>query len=67
MITDNSTCMTSIEFDGRHKSVKDYVGFTAGMPEIVMRLEEKIDQTAGTEKWIRETNATGTSGRAGAR
>ncbi|HEX7359593.1 MAG TPA: ankyrin repeat domain-containing protein [Bryobacteraceae bacterium] len=55
MITDNSTTTTSIEFDGHKKSVKDYVGFAAGMPEIVTELENKIDQLAGTDKWIRET------------
>jgi hypothetical protein len=60
-ITDNPTCTTSIEFDGHKKSLKDYVGFAAGMPEIVMDLEGKIDQVAGTDKWIRDTPQTAPS------
>ncbi len=43
-ITDHPTVYTSIEFDGQKKAVKDYVGFTAGMPEIVDELERKIDR-----------------------
>jgi ankyrin repeat protein len=61
MVTDNSTTTTSIEFDGHKKSLKDYVGFAAGMPEIVTELENKIDQLAGVDKWIRETPQTAPS------
>lgn len=50
MITDNPTCTSSIEFDGHRKSVKDSVGFTAGMPAVVEPLENKIDQIARDEK-----------------
>ena len=32
-VTDNPTYKTSIEFDGQKKSVLDYVGWRAGMPE----------------------------------
>lgn len=53
MITDSPTCLTSIQFDGLTKSVKDYVGFTAGMPEVVFQLERDIDQIARDKEWIR--------------
>ena len=61
MITDLPTVFTSIEFDGHKKSVKDYVGFAAGMPGIVDELEGRIEQIAGTDKWIRETPETAPS------
>jgi len=60
-ITDLPTVFTSIEFEGQKKSVKDYVGFAAGMPEAVTELESKIDRIAGTDKWIRETPETASS------
>lgn len=53
MVTDNPTCTTSIQFDGVAKSVKDYVGFAAGMPEVVWQVEHDIDQIARDQKWIR--------------
>jgi ankyrin repeat protein len=57
-VTDNPTYTTSIEFDGHKKSVTDYVGAGAGMPDVVTELEEKIDELAGTDKWIGETSET---------
>jgi len=59
MTTDLPTYTTSIEFDGIKKSVKDYQGLYAGMPEGVPRLESEIDRAAGTDKWIEETPETG--------
>jgi ankyrin repeat protein len=57
-VTDVPTYTTAIEFDGRKKSVGDYVGAGAGMPDIVAELEDKIDELAGTEKWLNETSKT---------
>lgn len=57
-VTDNPTYTTAIEFDGHKKSVGDYVGAGAGMPDIVTELEDKIDEVAGTEKWLHETTQT---------
>ncbi|MBI1213155.1 MAG: hypothetical protein GC190_16950 [Alphaproteobacteria bacterium] len=51
-ITDNPTYVISIAFDGRTKSVKDYVGLVAGMPDAVHDLEDAIDRAAGTNKWL---------------
>jgi len=52
-ITDLSTYLTSIAFDSVHKSVVDYAGEHAGMPDAVRELEETIDQIVGSEKWVR--------------
>lgn len=51
-VTDNPTTTTSIAFDGKQKSVVDYVGEEAGMPHFVVELEETIDRLAGTGKWV---------------
>jgi len=57
-VTDVPSYTTSIEFDGHKKSVGDHVGAGAGMPDIVTELEDKIDELAGTEKWLKETPQT---------
>lgn len=59
MVTDSPTFVTSIEFDGKKKSVVDYVGLEAGMPEVVRDLENSIDRVVGTEKWIKGNDQTG--------
>lgn len=51
-ITDHPTYATSIGFDGKSKSVGDYAGGAAGMPQAVSDLEDAIDKTAGTEPWV---------------
>lgn len=60
-ITDNPAYTTSIEFDGRRKSVVDYVGLVEGMPEVVEDVEDSIDRVAGTKKWVSgdQQNRTG--------
>jgi ankyrin repeat protein len=57
-VTDTPTYMTSIEFDGHKKSVKDHVGAGVGMPDVVTELEDKIDELAGTDKWLHENTET---------
>lgn len=59
--TDGPLTATSIDFDGRHKSVLDYLGTSCGLPEVVTQLEESIGEIAGTEKWTRGNNETGPS------
>jgi ankyrin repeat protein len=61
MTTDLPTYTTSIEFDGRRKTVKDYDGYRAGIPEAAARLENKIDEAAATDKWTAGTAETGPS------
>jgi ankyrin repeat protein len=57
-VTDSPTYTTTIEFDEHKKSVGDYVGAGAGMPDVVTELEDKIDEIAGAEKWLSETSQT---------
>jgi len=45
---DIPTFETSIEIDGRVKRVKHHKGLRVGMPMSVLRLENAIDQFAGT-------------------
>jgi hypothetical protein len=54
-VTDSPTYTTSIEFDGKKKTVRDYVGLRSGMPEAVTDLENAIDEALGTEKWVKGT------------
>jgi len=51
-VTDNPTFVLELSYDGRSKSVVDYVGIEAGMPPSVTKLEKEVDRVAGTEKWI---------------
>ncbi len=52
-ITDGSAIQISISFDGQKKVVRDYFGIEAGMPKKVRALEELVDTTAGTDRWIK--------------
>jgi ankyrin repeat protein len=58
MVTDVPTYTTEIEFDGHKKSVADHLGSGVGMPEVVTELEDRIDELAETEKWLKETGQT---------
>lgn len=60
-ITDNEKFRTWIEFDGRRKSVTDYVGILVGLPEVVKQLEGSFDDIAGTEKWVKGNRQTAPS------
>jgi hypothetical protein len=51
-VTDNASYELTVSFDGRTKSVTDYVGRAVGMPEVVTRLENAVDLVAGTAKWV---------------
>jgi uncharacterized protein DUF6438 len=51
--TDLPTYVTSISFDDKTKSVRDYLGTAVGMPRAVVDLEDAIDRTADTQQWIR--------------
>jgi ankyrin repeat protein len=52
-VTDCPTYVTSFQVDQVSKTVTDYVGEEAGMPESVANLERTIDRVAGTLKWIK--------------
>lgn len=51
-ITDNPTYTLTMETAGTRKTVVDYVGAKAGMPDSVTALEDAVDRVAGTSKWI---------------
>ncbi len=51
-ITDLPMYTTSISFDGKKMSVRDYAGQIAGMPLAVEDVENTIDRLAGPESWI---------------
>lgn len=57
-ITDAQRFTTSIKVDGQRKSVTDYVGLRAGLPEVVKELEEAFDKISGTEKWVKGNDFT---------
>ncbi len=57
-ITDSPFYKISLTVNGRTKSVTDYVGKIAGMPAVVMEIEDAIDRTAGTAKWVKGTPET---------
>jgi ankyrin repeat protein len=52
-VTDNPTYITSLSIDGRSKKVIDYAGKMAGIPDSIQALEKKIDEVAGTERWLK--------------
>ena len=52
-VTDMPTYVSSISFDGVSKSVLDYLGRDAGMPEAVSEVELAIDRLSGASKWLR--------------
>ncbi|WP_223072863.1 DUF6438 domain-containing protein [Erythrobacter sp. SCSIO 43205] len=54
-ITDNPTYVVTIDTGNGKKSVVDYVGREAGMPEAVKALQDAIDAAAGTDRWIEGT------------
>jgi ankyrin repeat protein len=54
-VTDNPTYVVTIDTGNGQKSVVDYVGKEAGMPESVTALQDAIDAAAGTERWIEGT------------
>jgi ankyrin repeat protein len=50
-ITDNPTYISSIQIDGKSKTVKDYVGAMIGMPLEVSDLESTIDRLSEVQRW----------------
>ena len=50
--TDNPTYTVSVDLNGLHKQVVDYIGIIIGMPTGVRDLEDTIDRIADTGKWV---------------
>ncbi len=51
-ITDNPTYTLTLETVGMRKTVVDYVGAKAGMPDSVTALQDAVDRVANTDQWI---------------
>jgi hypothetical protein len=51
-VTDLPTTTVTLTRNGRTKSVLDYGGTGAGMPESVRALQAEIDRVAGTARWV---------------
>ena len=51
-VTDLPTYTITLERGGQRKSVADYGGLGAGMPEAVRELQAEIDRVAGTARWV---------------
>ena len=50
---DVPTYVTSLAMNGQEKQVVDYLGTEAGMPDGIRAVEQKIDEIAGTARWIK--------------
>lgn len=50
--TDNSTQVLTMRIGNASKTVTDYIGTQAGMPQAVRDLEEAVDGAAGTARWV---------------
>lgn len=52
-VTDNPTYILSIDTGNGSKTVVDYVGDKVGMPPVLTALQDAVDKTAGTDRWIK--------------
>lgn len=50
--TDNPTQVLTVQIGKTRKTVTDYIGTEAGMPQSVRGLEEAVDAVAGTARWV---------------
>jgi hypothetical protein len=51
-VTDLPTYTITLERNGRSKTVVDYGGLSAGMPQAVRDLQDEIDRVANTGQWV---------------
>jgi Domain of unknown function (DUF6438) len=51
-VTDLPTYRVSLTRNGQTKTVVDYGGLSAGMPEGVRHLQDEIDRVANTGRWV---------------
>lgn len=56
--TDASTQVLTVRIGRATKSVTDYIGTMAGMPQEVRDLEDMVDKTAGTARWVEGNEQT---------
>ncbi|AFL86574.1 hypothetical protein Terro_0224 [Terriglobus roseus DSM 18391] len=51
-VTHASAQTITLRYEGKEWQVYSYFGFSAGLPEVVGSLQEKIDKATGTERWV---------------
>jgi hypothetical protein len=51
-VSDLPTYTVELQRNGVRKSVLDYGGLSAGMPQTVRELQDEIDRVAGTSRWV---------------
>jgi len=51
-VTDMPSAEVTLSFDDKEKRVHDYAGQMVGMPAVVRDLEQAIDDTAQTKRWV---------------
>jgi hypothetical protein len=56
--TDNPTQVLTVRVGNATKSVTDYIGTMAGMPQEVRDLEDAVDEAAGTALWVEGNEQT---------
>ena len=56
-MTDAPAYVLTYQVGEQHQTVIDYVGHNAGMPKAVTDLEDAVDRTAGTDRWVRGSAA----------
>jgi ankyrin repeat protein len=59
MVTDSPTQTITFRMGETSKTVTDYVGIEAGLPDVIRDLEDQIDAAAGTKRWIKGNGETG--------
>ena len=50
--TDSANILLTLDLGGQHKTIRDYVGQDAGMPDTVTSAEAAMDSLAGVDRWI---------------
>jgi hypothetical protein len=51
-VTDNPTYCLELAIGAKRKTITDYVGTWVGMPTLISELEDAVDETAGTDRWV---------------
>ncbi|MGC0773498.1 MAG: DUF6438 domain-containing protein, partial [Candidatus Acidiferrum sp.] len=51
-VTDNPTYCLELAIGAKRKTITDYVGTWVGMPTLVSELEDAVDETARTDRWV---------------
>lgn len=57
-VTDNPTYCLEVVIGSKHKTITDYVGGWVGMPAVVSELEDAVDQTADSARWVTASSET---------